>query len=116
MESVLAGITDRGAAAESVATEEATATEPAGTRATLTADAEESRSQYLADLYGVINEIETLFPEVVRVLRERVADLERFLTQSENPFIQNGAIVATHEVVQAVHLVIQRIAGKPRLS
>ncbi len=96
MKSALARIADGRVAVEG-ATAEGTTTEP--------------RSPYLADLYGVIDEIETLFPEVVRVLRERIADLEGFLAQNGNPFIQHGAIAATHEVIQAVHRVIRRIAG-----
>lgn len=71
----------------------------------------ETHSPYLRDLYGLIDEIETLFPEVVRVLRERIADLERFLAKSGNPFIQNGAIAAMHQTVQAVHGVMKRIVG-----
>lgn len=94
MKSALARIADGSAASEGPA-----------------ADAAEPRSPYLADLYGVIDEIEALFPEVVRILRERIADLERFLVRSENPFIQHDAIAATREIVQAVHRVIKKIAG-----
>lgn len=110
MESALARIADEGDAAKG-ATVRTGPTEAGRIDDASSADAAEPRSPYLADLYGVIDEIETLFPEVVRTLHERIADLERFLAQAENPFIQHGAIAATHEVVRAVHRVITRIAG-----
>lgn len=74
-------------------------------------DTAAARSPYLADLYGVVDEIERFLPEVVQRLRERIADLERFLATNENPYIQNGAVAATHEVVAAIHRVIQRVVG-----
>lgn len=76
----------------------------------------EIHSQYLLELHGLIDEIEAKFPEVVRVLRKRIADLEQLLAKGENPFIEHGCIAATHEVVRAVHRVIQRVVGETRLG
>ncbi|MBI2639117.1 hypothetical protein HYW83_06035 [Candidatus Peregrinibacteria bacterium] len=75
------------------------------------AAATETRSPYLEELYGLVDEIEARFPDVVRILRERITDLEKkLLAKDGNQFIQNCAIAAMHATVKAVHQIIKGVA------
>ncbi len=76
---------------------------------TASSNAEGARSPYLDDLYVLMDEIETLFPDVVRALRARITDLEQFVKREGNVYLKNGAIAAVYATVQAVHDALRRI-------